>query len=64
MLLPTHPRVSARLRDVLPPTHPRVSARLGEAPRFQVRRARWIDPVGGVSTIPIDLTADASIFTD
>ncbi|MCK5801041.1 MAG: LEA type 2 family protein [Deltaproteobacteria bacterium] len=41
-----------------------VVALFGKTPRFRVRGTLWIDPVGGVSKIPIDLTADDSVFAD
>jgi len=39
-----------------------ITSMLGQQPRFRVRGTLWIDPVGGVSQIPIDVEADQSIF--
>ncbi len=37
-------------------------ALLAGAPRFRARGVLWIEPIGGVSRIPFDLNADASVF--
>lgn len=41
-----------------------LGALFGANPRFRVRGKLWIDPIGGVSEIPIDLQADASVLAD
>lgn len=62
------PRSSARRKLAVRATHGAVghamSAIFGKAPKFRVRGTLWIDPIGGVDKIPIDLTADASVFAD
>lgn len=40
-----------------------LSAMMGADPRFRLRGTLWIDPVGGVSRLPLDVEADASVFT-
>ena len=35
---------------------------LARDPRFRIKGTLWIDPIGGVSKLPIDVTADASVL--
>ena len=41
-----------------------IGAMMGADPRFRVKGTVWIDPVGGVSKLPLDIEADASVFGD
>jgi LEA14-like dessication related protein len=36
---------------------------LGEEPSFRLQGALWIDPIGGVTRVPIDVRADSSVFS-
>jgi LEA14-like dessication related protein len=37
-------------------------AMLGGEPRFRLKGTLWIDPIGGVSRLPLDVEADATVF--
>lgn len=39
-----------------------IAAMMGAEPRFRLTGTLWIDPIGGVSKLPIDVEADSSIF--
>jgi LEA14-like dessication related protein len=39
-----------------------IVAMMGAEPRFRLKGTLWIDPIGGVGRLPLDLEADASIF--
>jgi len=39
-----------------------IAAMLGADPRFRVKGTLWIDPIGGVSKLPIDIQAGSDIF--
>jgi LEA14-like dessication related protein len=39
-----------------------IAAMMGSQPIFRVKGTLWIDPIGGVRRIPIDVRADSSIF--
>lgn len=39
-----------------------ILAMLGQEPRFKLTGTLWIDPIGGVSRLPLEVEADASIF--
>lgn len=41
-----------------------IAAMMGADPRFRLRGTLWIDPVGGVSKVPLDVEADASVFSN
>ena len=60
------PRGSRGLELEVAATHGAVAAAtssmIAGEPRFRVRGTLWIDPIGGVSRIPIDVRADSSVF--
>lgn len=60
------PRGEARIAVEVLATHGAVGrgvlALLGGDPRFVVRGTLWIDPIGGVSQLPLQIETDASIF--
>ena len=37
---------------------------LARDPKFRVKGTLWIDPIGGVTRLPIDVTADASVLDE
>ncbi len=39
-----------------------IAAMMGQDPRFRLTGTLWIDPIGGVSELPVDVEADSSIF--
>lgn len=39
-----------------------LGAMMGADPRFRLKGTLWIDPVGGVSRLPLDVEADSSVF--
>jgi LEA14-like dessication related protein len=39
-----------------------ILAMLGQQPRFKLSGTLWIDPIGGVSRLPLEVEADSSIF--
>ena len=65
LLLP--PRGSRSAEVEVAATHGAVAAValswLGEEPQFHLQGTLWIDPIGGVGRVPLDVRADASVFT-
>ena len=61
------PRGSKTVDTELSATHGAVTramaAMMGD-PRFRLKGTLWIDPVGGVSRLPLDVEADSSVFSD
>jgi len=39
-----------------------IAAMMGQDPRFRLKGTLWIDPIGGVERLPIDIEADSTIF--
>jgi len=39
-----------------------IMAMMGAEPRFRLKGTLWIDPIGGVGELPVDIAADSSIF--
>jgi LEA14-like dessication related protein len=39
-----------------------IAAMMGEDPRFRLKGTLWIDPIGGVDRLPVEVDADSSIF--
>jgi LEA14-like dessication related protein len=64
LLLPPRSRVSTEME--IAATHGTVAtvvaSMLGREPQFRVQGTLWIDPIGGVSRIPLDVRADSSVF--
>jgi LEA14-like dessication related protein len=60
------PRSSVTRTVELQPTHGAMGsalvAMLGGEPRFRLKGTLWIDPIGGVSKLPLDVEADATVF--
>jgi LEA14-like dessication related protein len=60
------PRSQATVDTVVAATHGAVgraiAAMMGEDPRFRLKGTLWIDPIGGVDRLPVDVEADSSIF--
>lgn len=39
-----------------------IVAMMGAEPRFRLKGTLWIDPIGGVGELPLDVEADSTIF--
>ncbi len=66
--LVVQPGAWSRIRTTLVADHGALGSALlsllGQDPRFRVKGTLWIDPIGGVSKLPIDVTADASVLDE
>jgi LEA14-like dessication related protein len=62
------PRSSVTHTVELRPTHGAMGsammAMLGGEPQFRLKGTLWIDPIGGVSKLPLDVEADAAVFSE